>query len=188
MNSDPSLPSLERFRHYLSLLARAELGPKYRAKLDASDIVQQTLLDAHKKFDQFAGSTSAELAAWLRQILASNLADVFRAYGREKRDIGRERSLFDSVDQSSARLEAWLEAVQTSPIDRADRNEQLLRLAGALAQLPDEQCQAIELHHLQGMTLAEVARELGRTEPSVAGLLRRGLRKLRELLDAGRPE
>ena len=75
--------------------------------------------------------------------------------------------------------------MQTSPVDRADRNEQLLRLAGALAQLPDDHRQAIELHHLQGMPLAEVARELGRTEPSVAGLLRRGLGKLREQLSAG---
>jgi RNA polymerase sigma-70 factor (ECF subfamily) len=81
MDSDTPKPSLERFRQYLSLLARAQLGAQYRGKLDSSDIVQQTLLDAHEKLDQFAGSTTAELAAWLRQILARNLADVFRAYG-----------------------------------------------------------------------------------------------------------
>jgi RNA polymerase sigma-70 factor (ECF subfamily) len=183
MKSDTSPPSLEQFRHYLCLLARAQLGPQYQAKLDPSDIVQQTLLDAHAKLDQFAGATTAELAAWLRQILASNLADVFRTYGREKRDITRERSLFEELDQSSVRLEQWLEAVQTSPVDLADKNEQLLRLAWALAQLPEPQRTAIELHHLHGMSLPETARQLNRTEPSVAGLLRRGLGKLRAFLE-----
>ena len=110
---------------------------------------------------------------------------MFRTFGREKRDIARERSLGAEIDQSSMRIEAWLEAVQTSPIDRADKNEQLLRLAGALAQLPEPQRLAIELHHLQGMSLAETAVQLDRTEASVAGLLRRGLAELRELLEAG---
>jgi RNA polymerase sigma-70 factor (ECF subfamily) len=185
MDPDSSQPSLERFRHYLSLLARTQLGPRLRAKLDPSDIVQQTLLNAHQKRDQFRGSTDEELAAWLRQILANSLADAIRAFGAEKRDIARERFFSESVDQSSVRLEAWLEAVQTSPPDRADKNEQLLRLAWALAQLPDDQRQAVEMHHLQALPLAEIARELGRTEPSVAGLLRRGLGKLRELLESG---
>jgi RNA polymerase sigma-70 factor (ECF subfamily) len=182
MAFDTSPPSLERFRHYLRLLARAQLGAQYQAKVDPSDIVQQTLLDAHAKLHQFAGSTTAEMAAWLRQILASNLADVFRAYGRDKRDIARERSLSEGLDQSSMQLEAYLEAVQTSPMERLDKNEQLLHLAWALAQLPEPQRVAVELHHLQGISLSETARQLNRTEPSVAGLLRRGLGKLRELL------
>ncbi len=184
-DSENSGLSLDRFRPYLSLLARAQLGPQYRGKLDSSDIVQQTLLDAHEELSQFKGSTTAEMAAWLRHILASNLADVFRSFGRDKRDIARERSLSAEIDQSSMRLEAWLEAVQTSPVDRADRNEQLLRLAVALAELPEPQRVAIELHHLQGFSLAEIARQLQRTEPSVAGLLRRGLAELRERLEGG---
>jgi RNA polymerase sigma-70 factor (ECF subfamily) len=166
-------------------LARAQLGAAYRGKLDASDIVQQTLLDAHEKLSQFKGSTTAEMAAWLRQILARNLADVHRDFGRDKRDIGRERSLNVELDQSSARLELWLEAVQTSPLDRVDKNEQLLRLAAALAQLPEPQRVAIELHHLQGFSLTDTSKQLERSEPSVAGLLRRGLARLRELLETG---
>jgi RNA polymerase sigma-70 factor (ECF subfamily) len=184
MTADESGPSLERFRQYLSLLARAQLGAAYRGKLDASDIVQQTLLDAHEKLSQFKGSTTAEMAAWLRQILARNLADVHRDFGRDKRDIARERSLNVELDQSSVRLELWLEAVQTAPVDRADKNEQLLRLAAALAQLPEPQRTAIELHHLQGFSLTETSQQLARSEPSVAGLLRRGLASLRELLEA----
>jgi RNA polymerase sigma-70 factor (ECF subfamily) len=185
MDTDVSGPSLERFRHYLSLLARAQLGAAYRGKLDASDIVQQTLLDAHEKLSQFKGHTTSEMAAWLRQILARNLADVHRDFGREKREIARERSLNVELDQSSARLEQWLEAVQTSPVERVDKNEQLLRLAAALAQLPEPQRTAIELHHLHGFSLTDTAQQLERTEASVAGLLRRGLARLRELLEIG---
>jgi RNA polymerase sigma-70 factor (ECF subfamily) len=184
MDTDAPAPLLERFRSYLSLLARAELGAQYRGKLDASDIVQQTLLDAHEKLSQFRGNTTAEMAAWLRQILARNLADVRRDFGRDKRDIARERSLNVELDQSSARLEQWLEAVQTSPVERVDKNEQLLRLAAALAQLPEPQRTAIELHHLHGFSLTETAQKLERSEPSVAGLLRRGLARLRELLES----
>lgn len=179
--------SLGRFRHYLCLLARARLGMRCSAKLDASDIVQQTLLDAHRKLDQFQGSED-ELAAWLRQILANNLVDASRALGREKRDIRREVSIQDQLDESSARLEACLAAVQTGPVTRAEKNEQLLRMAWAMSQLPEAQRDAVELHHLQGLSLAEAAEQLGRTPTAVGGLLRRGLRKLRELLGEDYPE
>jgi RNA polymerase sigma-70 factor, ECF subfamily len=83
---------LERFRDYLHLLARLQLGPKLQGKFDASDVVQQTLLEAYVKRDQFRGS-DAERPAWLRQILAHNLADALRAFGQAKRDAGREGML-----------------------------------------------------------------------------------------------
>src|SRR5436190_10235308 len=86
---------LERFRSYLYLLARSHIGPRHRARLDPSDIVQQSLLDAHQKQDQFRGATNAERMAWLKQILTNNLADAVRGLARAKRDIARERS-FDA--------------------------------------------------------------------------------------------
>ena len=86
-------PAVEAFREYLLLLARLQLGSRAHGKLDASDVVQQTLLDAHRQRQQFRGHTAAEMAAWLRRILACNLADAFRALGREKRDVARERGL-----------------------------------------------------------------------------------------------
>jgi RNA polymerase sigma-70 factor (ECF subfamily) len=166
----------------LLLLARLQLDPRWQAKLDPADIVQQTLLQAHQGRDQFRGQTAAEQAAWLRQILARVLANVARDLGRAKRDTGRERSLEAALEESSARLEAWLAAEQSSPSESVERHERLLRLAEALAQLPKDQREAVTLHHLQGWSLAELAKHLGRSEAAVAGLLQRGFKKLRELL------
>ena len=174
---------LERFRDYLMLLSRLQLGPRMRGRLEASDLVQQTLLDACRDLDAFRGSTDEELAAWLRRMLACNMVDARRALGREKRDITRERPLEQQLEESCLRLEECLQAVQTSPSGRAVRNEQLLLLAAALQQLPVAQREAIELHHLQEMSLAQTAAALNRSQASVAGLLRRGLRGLRRMLD-----
>jgi RNA polymerase sigma-70 factor (ECF subfamily) len=179
----PRKRSLEEFRSYLLLLARMQLDGGARHRIDASDIVQQTLLEAHAKADQFTGDNSA-LAAWLRQALVNNLREAWRALRRAKRDIRREQDLDAAVAQSSARLEGILAAPHSSPSQRAVRNEDLLRLAEALTRLPPAQREAIILHHLQGASLTETAQRLGRTDAAVAGLLHRGLRKLREMLSS----
>jgi RNA polymerase sigma-70 factor (ECF subfamily) len=175
---------LETYRSYLLLLARMHLDEGARHRTDASDIVQQTLLEAHAKADQFQGDDSA-LAAWLRQALVNNLRDVWRGLRRRKRDIGREQSLEEAVEQSSLRLAGMLATPDSSPSQRAVRDEELLRLADALTQLPEAQREAIVLHHLQGYTLVETASHLDRTDAAVAGLLHRGLKKLRELMTRG---
>lgn len=173
---------LERQRPYLTLLARAHLPARQRSKLDSSDIVQQTLLDAVARQDQFRGTTDAELAAWLRQILKNNLADALRHQQRDKRDVRREQPLDAQIDSSFSRTHGWLAAVQSSPSQRAVKQEDLLRLSLALAELPEPQHEVIVLHHLQGLKLAEVAQEIGRSEASVAGLLFRGLKSLHAAL------
>lgn len=175
--------SLEAYRNYLRLLARLQLDPRLKGKLDPSDAVQQTLLKAHEAREQFRGLGRAEQAAWLRKILAHCLADEVRRFGRDKRQVDLERSLEAELQQSSARLEAWLASDGSSPSQQAVRQEELLQLAEALAGLPDDQRQAIELHHLGGFSVAEVGQELGRSRAAVAGLLRRALSGLRARLE-----
>jgi RNA polymerase sigma-70 factor (subfamily 1) len=170
------------YQSYLYLLARSHLGRRHQARLDPADLVQQTLLHAHQRQSQFRGRSEAELIAWLRQILANNLADAVRGLARAKRDIARERSLDLKIDDSFSRVDGWLAAVQSSPSQHAMQTEELLHLANALASLPAAQREAIVLHHLQSMPLAEVGRELGKSLPAVAGLLHRGLRRLREMM------
>jgi RNA polymerase sigma-70 factor (ECF subfamily) len=174
--------AVEQFRKYLLLLAQAHLGHQLGAKLEASDVVQQTLLDAHRQRQQFRGRTAGEMAAWLRRMLACNLADALRALHRGKRDVARERSLDAELEQSSARIGAWLAAEESSPSEHAARNEQLLQLSDGVAALPDAQRDAVVLHYWQGLPLVGVAQQMGRTPAAVAGLLQRALRALRSQL------
>jgi RNA polymerase sigma-70 factor, ECF subfamily len=173
---------LEGFRDYLLLLARLQLAPQLRGKIDLSGVVQETLLEAHRAMDQLRRMTAEQQAAWLRKALACNLADEVRKLGTAMRDVARECSLEQAMEESSARLEAWLATDRSSPTEQAVRNEQLLRLARALAQLPEDQRLAVELHHLRGRPVAEVARELDRSEGAAGALMARGLKKLRALL------
>jgi RNA polymerase sigma-70 factor, ECF subfamily len=179
----PDAQRLERFRDYLRLLVRLQLGVRPNARVDPSDIVQQTLLEAFEKRAQFRGNTDAEQAAWLRMILARNVADVHRAQARLKRDVTRERSLDEDLDESSARLGRWLAADQPSPSEHARLHEQAILLADALARLPEFQREAVILHYWQGRSLAEIASTLDRSTGSIAGLLKRGLKALRTELD-----
>jgi RNA polymerase sigma-70 factor (ECF subfamily) len=178
-------PAIERWRQYLLLLARVQLGPARRGQPEASDLVQQTLLDAFRTQEQFRGTTDVERAAWLRRILACNLADALRANTRGKRDVARERSIESGMDQSSMQLAALLAAPDTSPSVRAGRNEQLVALADALAALNESSREAIVLHYLQGWSLDRIGLQMERTPAAVAGLLKRGLKQLRGLLIPG---
>lgn len=117
--------------------------------------------------------------------MAHALAHAERDFGREKRDVARERSLEAALEASSIRLRAWLAADESSPSQRADRNEQMLRLADALAELPEAQREAVVLHYWQEWTVAAIAEHLGRTPAAVAGLLKRGLQALRQRLREG---
>jgi RNA polymerase sigma-70 factor (ECF subfamily) len=174
---------MEQFRHYLGLLARLHLGERLRGKLDPSDVVQEVLLKAHRHKDDCRGQTEAEQAAWLRRILTNTLADAVRRFLQAQgRDVSREQPLDDRAADSSARLEAWLADGESSPSEQAARQEELFRLAGGLAALPDDQRQAVELRHLHGLSVGDVARNLGRSRASAAGLIRRGLETLRHHL------
>ena len=176
---------LGAYRDYLRILARLQINGALRGKLDASDVAQQTILLAHARREQFRGGTEAEWLGWLRAILAYVLGGVAREFETAARKVSREVSLETELERSSARLESILAIDQSSPSTVAVRTEELLRLAEALVKLPDDQRSAVELHHLKGLTVAEVAVELGRTRPAVVGLLFRALKRLRDLLREG---
>jgi RNA polymerase sigma-70 factor, ECF subfamily len=185
----PATPAdLERFRPYLRLIARLHLPAALRGKLDPSDVVQDTLVKALRHLDQYRGRSESELAAWLRQTLATTLANAARDWARGKRDAGREVPLEREVHDSSARLEAVLAADQTSPSLAAARHEDLLRLAAALESLPDAQREAVTLYHLRQVPLDQIATRMERTPAAVAGLIKRGLKQVRTAMAPTRTE
>jgi RNA polymerase sigma-70 factor (ECF subfamily) len=173
--------TLNTFREYLCLLARFQLRSHLSGKIDLSGVVQQTLLDAYQARDRFPSDEGLQ-TAWLRRALAHNLTDAVRRLEGRGRERVQERSLEQGLEASSARLEAWLAREASTPSRHLVRKEQLGRLAKVLLQLPDDQRLAVELHHLQGLSLLEVGERVGRSREAVAELIFRGLKKLRALL------
>ena len=183
MSFDEELRPIDQYREYLLILARLQMDACLQGVIDASDVVQQTLLKAHQCRDQFRGRTEGERAAWLRKILAGTMIDTVRKYSREADRRGRARELELALGESSCRLEALLAADQSSPSERFHHHAQLMRLSAVLAQLPADQRQAVELRHIQELPIAEISRHMGRSTAAVGGLLQRGMKMLRELID-----
>ena len=182
--SGPDLSELELYRSWLTLLARMQVEGRYQAKFDASDVVQQTMLEAVRAWPDFRGRSEAERAAWLRQILARVLLHEIRRFaGTRRRDLGREVSLEQALDESSYRLGMALAAPGSSPSERLDRHEQELRLADALVNLPDDYRQVILLRNVEGLPHEEVARRMDRGVGAVRMLWVRALARLRTELD-----
>lgn len=185
MSPFPQSPAdLERYRQYLVVLAGMQVDRRWQARVDPSGIVQQTLLEAHEQQSQFRGATEAEYLGWLRRILAHNLADVYRGLGREKRDINRERSLEQSLGESSCRLGGMLQGDDPSPSAQVHQHERAAILAEVLCELTEAQREALVLQHWYGLSLAEIGERIGRSPSAVAGLLKRGLKQLRESLQS----
>ena len=176
---ESALP-LERYRRYLSVLAQAQLDPRWRAKVDLSGVVQQTLLEAHQAANQLRANNEGQQLAWLRRILANNLADELRKWTAEARDARCELSLEQRLAESSQQLSAWLAGNDPSPSATLQHEEQTLRIVAALDRLPEAQREALLLQHWHGWSLAQIAEQMQRTPVAVAGLLKRGLQQLRE--------
>lgn len=180
---DSIVPNLDAYRPNLTVLARGQIPVSMQARLDASDIVQETLLEAYRKRDQFQGGQEAkQLAGWLRQLLSCNLIDALRTQRRDQRDVRREQMLPQSVDESAMGLDALLIANDSSPSEAVDKRFRALEVARAIEQLPEHQRDAILLRYFQKTTLEEIASHMQKSKPAVAGLLKRGLASLRERL------
>jgi RNA polymerase sigma-70 factor (ECF subfamily) len=170
---------LEGYREYLRLLARARVGQEMRVRLDPSDLVQETLLEAQRDFPQFLGGSEAELAVWLRRILARNLADQLKYHQSQKRDVGREQPLDPLIEQAHEALAAPL----SSPSKQASRREQAVVMASAMAQLPQDYREVITLRYVEGRSFDEVAAQMGRSAGAVRMLWMRALERLGELME-----
>jgi RNA polymerase sigma-70 factor (ECF subfamily) len=170
---------LALYRNYLKLLARLQIDRQLQRKLDASDVVQDLLLHAHRAFGNFRGQTEDELLAWLRQILATCLAKNVRHYrGTQRRDLQLERDLQQELMDASRALDAKL-IQHSTPSHSAVRREQGVLLANALAQLPDDYREAVVLRYLEGLSFPEIAERMDRSVDSVRKLWTRGLAQLR---------
>jgi RNA polymerase sigma-70 factor (ECF subfamily) len=185
-SSERTGPDLARLRSYLHLLARIQMGAG--SALDPSDVVQQTLLEAHREWTACRATTEGEWVAWLRRMLANNLADALRARKRLRRAATREVSMDAALERSSVQLGCWLADPGPSPSQAADRHEQAVRLAEAVAELPEAEREALVLQHWLGLTVVEIASRLGRTPSAVGGLLKRGLKRLRERMAKSSPD
>jgi RNA polymerase sigma-70 factor, ECF subfamily len=183
----PAADLLEPFRKYLTVLASVHLDARLRGKLDPADVVQQVLLRACAAWPTLRIVEPAGVAAWLRKILASELADTVKHFHRDRRAVERERSIEADLDKSVSGLVGWLAADTGTPSQKAAHSEDLLRLTDALADLPDRMREVVVLKHCQGWTLQQIADRLGKTVPAVASLLRRGLEQLRLRLDPKGP-
>jgi RNA polymerase sigma-70 factor (ECF subfamily) len=174
---------LELYRSYLATLARLQIGRRLQGKVDASDLVQQTFLEAHRDFAQFRGAKEAELVGWLRQILATNLANQVQRYcGTQSRDVRLERQLALELDESSRILDQGLVAPCSSPSHQAVRREQAVLLADALSRLPADYREVLTLRHLEGLSFPLVAQRMERTVEAVKKLWARALDRLRRSL------
>jgi len=182
--NEPALGQLlENFTRYLTLLARVQIGRRLQGKVDADDLVQDTFMDAHRQIAAFRGTTEAEFVAWLRRILAGQLAQTIRRYlGTKGRDAMLERELAVQLDQSGEILDRGLVASQSTPSQHASRREQGVILAEALDKLPRDYREVIILRHLEDLPLVEVARRMGRSEDSVQKLWVRALVSLRKIM------
>jgi RNA polymerase sigma-70 factor (ECF subfamily) len=173
----------ERYYRFVSSLARTRVPAHLRSKLDPEDVVQETFLKVQRAGVVLANRTDREARVFLRKVFTTTLLDQVRIFDRSRRRAALERSIDVGFDRSSRCVEDWLAASQTSPSQGAARNEQSLRLSGALASLPSNQREAVELRYLKRCSLEETAQSMGITSGAVAGLVRRGLDALRANLD-----
>ncbi len=178
---------LSLYSNYLKIMAQSQLDRRIRRRVSPSDLVQETLLEAHRDFSDFRGVTNAEFVGWLRRILVHNLIRVAEKHLQaDKRDVRREvyiHRLNASIEHSNSRFEQVLAAPTLSPSSEMGRHERLRLLADAIAGLPAVQRQVIVLRHIEGLPFAEIALQMERSSGACRMLWLRAMDQLREKLD-----
>lgn len=167
-------------RNYVNVVARTQVESWMRRKVDASDLVQQTMLEAYQAFDQFEGEQEAEWLGWLRKILSHNTQDFIRRYRTAKREANREVHLESTRDDNNKPVD--LQGDVGTPSQFLMKHEAQIRVADAIAQLSPDHQEVIHLRNLQRLPFEEVAERMGRTRPAVQMLWFRALKKIQEIL------
>lgn len=167
---------VSQVQNYLFVIVNGSINQKLQSKLSASDILQQSMLEAHQSIGRFEGSTEAEIRAWLRKIVLGNLIDSTRHYKNAAcRDADREvpiNGLSMPLSQPRSHTASW-------HVSRNETEEQLLR---EINRLPERQRQVIEARHRLGQSYQEIASEMNVSEVAVRKLWSRGVQRLKEVL------
>ena len=185
-NTNAFAQLFERYSNLVRMTLRSQISPELRAKVDASDLLQETFLTASRSMAEFEGNEPETFVRWLQVIAARRVADAYRRYfDFEKRDLRKEvplDQLLARSDRSAARLVEQLADSASGPLSVAHRHEQALRLADAMAALPEHYREVLQLRYLEERPLGEIAELLGRTKGSTAMLMARAIEKMKELL------
>lgn len=166
---------------YLKVVANQKFNQNLQAKLGQSDVLQQTMLNAAEKFEQFSGTTEGEFKAWLKQILVNEVHRSERTFFADKRNVKREASN-TSTDSVPQYIDNLVDSLPT-PGTRAIGEEQSAQILAALLRLPDDYQTVIRMRNWQGCSFKDIATALERTENAVTKLWVRALVRLQEELD-----
>lgn len=172
---------LEHYRPYLVVVARRALPKSLQSRLEPEEIVQEAYIKAQKAIENFKGTVEPEFSTWVTQIVRNAVRDTVRHHTRDKRDLDRERPMNKNGEAESAML-SWIQPAANTPTPSvfAMQGEVALRLAHVMATLPEDQRMAIQLRFLEGRKIADIAVEMDRSPDAIAGLLRRGIKHLRD--------
>lgn len=180
------------YQNYIRLLAAAQVRSRLRVRASASDVVQETFMQAHRGFAEFRGTTGAEFIAWLRTILKRRIQNLYQQHlDAQQRDVRREVSLEaigNWLDQSTIRLENVLVDGEPSPESAIQNQERSVQVADALAELPKDYRDVLMMRSIEGLGFPEVATRMDRSHGAVRMLWLRGIQKLKDELRAkGQP-
>ena len=171
-----------KVRAYIGFIARSHVESWIQAKVDSSDLVQQTLMEAHQGFGKFDGTTEGELLAWLKRILKNNATDFVRRFGAQKRKANREVAI-DAMNSTGSMVSPELSGDVETPSMIISKREEEIEVANALATLPEDYQDVIVLRNLQRLPFAEIGERMDRSPAAVQMLWARAIKRLQESLN-----
>lgn len=184
-NADSLGLLLRKYFRYLNSLSQGHIDQRIQMRVSPSDIVQETLLEAHRDFKNFVGTSLEEFTGWLRKILFNNLATAIESHLlTAKRDVRKQRSLDEQANSNHtyADFKRSLNTEVSSPSSPLRRDEWLHQLSNAINQLPELQCQVIRMRHFDGLSFNEIATKLGKSPGATRMLWVRAVEKLKNVL------